>query len=259
MKVINKISNIVFICIDFILELIFPPRCMICSELYPKKDLKNKLYICDECKKKVQFTDDFSSVCKKCSRPIDEESLLCPLCMVSGYHFDAALSCAVYENDIRLALLSYKFNNERYKYRMFAELLLDSLEKSPHYMSADIICSVPISKRRKKKRGFDHTLLISRYISHKTGIPYAKGALAKLKETPPQSKLSFSERKLAVRGAFNVKKPSLVHGKNVILIDDILTTGATVSEISRILKRAGAKRVIVLTICITKLKTKGGE
>ncbi|MBE7039772.1 MAG: ComF family protein [Ruminococcaceae bacterium] len=259
MKLIRKILEAVSVFFDFLLELIFPPRCLICSEIYPKNDLKTKLHICGNCRKKIRFISEFDSVCRKCSRPIEDGNILCPLCQVSGYSFDAALSCAVYENDLRKALLSYKFGGQRYKYREFAEMILFSLASSPHYMQADVICSVPISNKRKKKRGFDHIHPISKYISFKTGIPYAKGVIAKIKEVPPQSKLSFKERRLSVAGAFKVMNPCVVRDKTVILIDDIMTTGATVSEISRILKRAGAKRVIVLTICITKLKRKGDE
>ncbi|MBE7027770.1 MAG: ComF family protein [Ruminococcaceae bacterium] len=259
MSFIRKISKAVSVFFDFLLELIFPPRCMICSEIYSKNDLKNKLYICENCHRKVRYISEFDSVCRKCSRPIEDGNIICPLCQVSTYFFDAALSCAVYENDIRNALLSYKFGDQRYRYREFAQMILSSLASSPHFMQTDVICSVPISNKRRKKRGFDHIHPISKYISAKTGIPYAKGAIVKIKDVPPQSKLSFKERRLSVAGVFKVALPSAVRGKSVILIDDILTTGSTVSEISKILKRAGAKRVVVLTICITKLKRTGEE
>lgn len=254
MKIMKKLLSVISDCTEFILELFFPPRCLLCSEIFPKKNLKTELYLCDTCRKEISFLSGYRSLCIKCSRPIDDDNILCPLCQVCGYHFDSALSCCIYEKDVRKALLSYKFGDARYKYRSFAEMMLPVLTESPYYSYADVICSVPVSKSRRKERGFDHMHPISKYISAKTKIPYAKDAIIKVKDVPPQSKLSFSERKSSVKGAFKVARASSIRGKTVILIDDILTTGATVSEISKVLKQAGAERVIVLTICITKIK-----
>ena len=235
----------------FFLDLIFPPRCIICNEIFPKTEFCEKIHICHKCEDKVRFLKSFSSVCKKCSRPIDDDNILCAGCQVLTHSYDVCFSCVLYENEMRESLLSYKFNDARYKYRDFAEIMLSEMNRISPFPHVDIICSVPVSKKRKKRREFDHTACISEYISKKTGIPYSKKALIKIKDTPPQSTLSFKERQLSVKGAFKVQDKSAVFEKTVLLIDDIYTTGATVSEIAKILKRAGARYVVAFTLCIT--------
>lgn len=247
----QKFKSVADYAVQFILELIFPPRCTVCDNLYTKSSFRDKTHICHKCIEKVRFTQDGSSNCKKCSRPIEPNNILCAGCQVSSHSFDVAFSCVLYENEIRSSLLAYKFNDARYKYRNFAEIILSEVKRFSPFPPVDVICSVPVSKKRKKNRGYDHVAPIAKYISKKSDVPYCKGALLKIKDTPPQSTLSFKERQLSVRGAFKVTNPEAVRGKSVLLLDDIYTTGATVSEIARILKRAGATYVTVLTLCIT--------
>ena len=250
-KFIIKITHIAKQICKFFLDLLYPPRCVICDELYCKNNFGDNIYICSSCKEKVRFTASAPHLCKKCSRPIDEERILCNACQISQHYYDVSFSCALYENEMRTSLLSYKFGTGRYKYRIFSQILYNHMMHTTPFPCADVICSVPSGKKRKKKRGFDHVLPFAKYISRKTKLPYDSKALYKIKETKPQSKLSFKERQLSVKGAYKVIKPEFVKGKSVLLIDDIYTTGATVSEISRILKRAGARYVAVLTLCIT--------
>ena len=237
---------------EAILELFFPPRCAICEKIQPKYSFKNKAYICPDCRKKLHFVRDFSEKCKKCSRPIDSDSLICHVCQVSQKHFDAAFSCMIYEAEIREALLLYKFGDARHKFRAFAEIMIDEMKNILPFPHIDVICRVPSGKRRKKQRGFDHTLEIAKYISKKTGLYHSPETIIKLKDTVPQSKLGFKERQEAVKGVFKIAVPDDIRGKSVLLIDDIYTTGATTSEISKLLKRAGATSVFVLTLCITQ-------
>ncbi len=236
---------------NFLIELVFPPRCVICDELYVKKSFFEEEYVCDRCRKKLRFVKNFSNNCKKCSRSIASESIICPACQVIRYKYDIALSCVIYEKSMRASLLSYKFSEQRYKYRTFAKIMVSNLKNFPYIPNLDVIVSVPVSKKRKKSRGFDHVKPIAKYISKALDVPYKSGALIKIKDTPPQSRLSFNERFLSVKGAFKIDKDISFKGKSILLIDDIYTTGATVSEISGLLKRSGAKFVAVLTLCIT--------
>lgn len=235
----------------FLSSIFYPPRCIICNKLFCKQSFDDDIFICSKCKKQVKFTSSSSSLCKKCSRPIDDGNILCNGCQISQHYFDVGFSCVLYETQMRTSLLSYKFGNARYKYRVFSRILYDYLINIIPFPPVDVICSVPIGEKRKQKRGFDHVAPFARYISLKTKLPYDKKALLKIKESVPQSKLSFKERQLAVKGAFKVMNPEFVKDKSVLLIDDIYTTGATASEISKILKRAGAKYVAILTLCIT--------
>ena len=245
----NKIYKFLNAVYSFMLDFIFPPRCVICDEVYAKKSFKEEVHICDVCRKRIRFLDNFETRCKKCSRPIDNNSIICPACQVIRYKYDIAVASAIYEKQMRESLLSYKFSGHHYKYRTFAKLMLTELLRHSYMPKFDVIVSVPSTKKRNKHKGFAHIEPIAKYIGRSLKVRYEEKALIKIKETPPQSILTFKERFLSVKGAFRLNKN--VRGKSVLLIDDIYTTGATANEISGLLKRNGAKFVAVLTLCIT--------
>lgn len=246
----RKLIGIFSTITNSVLDFIFPPRCIVCDKVYKKTRFGEEIYICKDCMKKIYFTDSFSSTCKKCSRPIDD-GLICIGCQIVRHDFDVAFSCSLYKTEMRKSLLSYKFSNQHHKYRTYAHILTDKINNTTHFPDFDVIVSVPLSKKRLKKRGFDHVLPIAHYISLKTGKPFIKNSIIKIKDTPPQSKLTFEERRASVKGAFKVNDKADFREKSVLLIDDIYTTGSTVDEISRKLKKKGAKHITVLTLCIT--------
>ena len=112
----------------------------------------------------------------------------------------------------------------------------------------DIIIPVPISKKRKKERGYNQSLLIARKISSKEKIKLGDKVISKVKNNNTQSKLNKEERAENVKNVYKITKDKEIINKNILLIDDIYTTGATLNECSRMLKQAGAKKIDVLTI-----------
>jgi len=114
--------------------------------------------------------------------------------------------------------------------------------------SFDLLIPVPLHRQRLRERGFNQVLLLVKEISSRTGIPYRKTILQKKKPTLPQVILSGMEREKGLRGAFHVIGREGLAGKSVLLVDDVYTTGATVNECSKVLRRGGAKRVDVLTL-----------
>lgn len=113
----------------------------------------------------------------------------------------------------------------------------------------DFLLCVPPDKKRYRKRGFDHAALIGSAVSEKLDIPYMDNIIDKIKSNKPQHTLNARQREENVRGVYKIIAPDEVKGKNILLIDDVFTTGSTTNEISRILKRAGAKYVLVATAC----------
>lgn len=247
----DKIFKFLHAIYNFIIDFIFPPTCVICDEVYAKKRFIEEEYICDLCRKRIRFLDKFETRCKKCSRPVDNNSIICPACQVIRYKYDIAIASTIYEKQMREALLSYKFAGQFYKYKTFAKLMLSEMNKHSYLPNFDIIVSVPSTKKRNKHKGFDHIEPIAKYISRALKVRYERKGVRKIKETPPQSTLTFKERFLSVKGAYKLNKKLNFKAKSVLLIDDIYTTGATASEIAGLLKRSGAKFVAVLTLCIT--------
>ena len=246
-----KIKTLLLNIFNFIFDLFYPPRCIICDDIYVKTSFSESVLICNTCNNKIRYVNDFPNQCKKCSRPIDEENILCLGCHITKHNYNVCYSCLLYENEMRKSLLSYKFYGARYKWKTFAGIMLSAIDSNKHFPHFDMIVSVPLSPKRKEARKFDHVAPFAEFISKHTNVYYAKNAIIKIKETSPQSRLTFKERFESVKGAYKANPDTDFLGKSVLLIDDIYTTGATVDEISYVMRKKGATYVTVLTLCIT--------
>lgn len=213
--------------------------------------------ICEKCREDIPLKD---IVCSKCGGKIVyiDKKPMCPTCKAAGRYFDCAYASALYEGKSREAIIDFK-----YKYQMEnAEPLSWFLAKGLRRAGItnriiDFAVSVPADSEREKIRGFDSAGMIAKYTVRKLDIEYKKGVLKKYGKNEKQSNLSKSERENNVKGVFAVT--SDVKGKNILLIDDVFTTGATAAEISKILKRAGAKYVFVATAARTEKFTAAGD
>ncbi len=143
-------------------------------------------------------------------------------------------------------MIAFKFYGFKSISKCFGDLLARIIENNQ--IKADIIIPVPVSKRRHFVRGYNQSFLIADTTSKLTQIKIENSVLIKSRDNHKQSLLSLEERIENTKNVFEVKNSEKIRNKNVILIDDIYTTGATVNECSRILKNAGAKSVIVLTV-----------
>lgn len=147
-----------------------------------------------------------------------------------------------YNGNVRHSMLLYKFYNRRSYGSIYGRLLAAKLRSEP-LCDYDILTWVPVSRRRYYFRGYDQVELIALSAGTQLGTP-AMATLRKVRHTKPQSRLSdISQRKANVLGAFAVIDPAAVAGKRILLLDDIITTGSTVSECARVLLTAGAKEV----------------
>ena len=112
----------------------------------------------------------------------------------------------------------------------------------------DLLIPVPLHPQRLKERGFNQALLLVKELNHRTGIPYRKQVLKKVRPTIPQVNLTGLEREKGVRGSFQIMEGEEVEGRSILLVDDVYTTGATVNECSKVLLAAGAARIDVFTL-----------
>ena len=125
----------------------------------------------------------------------------------------------------------------------------ETLQKDEEFWNGiDLIIPVPLHKKRRWERGFNQSFEIAREIGRRGGIAFASGALLKVKSTPPQTSLERRERMENVRGAYALGRKNIVAGKVVLLVDDVFTTGSTIGECARVLRRGGAADVRGLTI-----------
>jgi len=170
-----------------------------------------------------------------------EYSDICMQCLKKAPPFSRSLNYGLYEGVLAEAINQFKFYSVKRLSKPLGRFLL-SLELP----QIDGIIAVPLSIKGLKDRGFNQSLLIARVISKKIKVPLLMDILLKKKETPPQIGLSAKQRLLNLKNAFEVR--GNIKGLRLLLIDDVMTTGATVTECSKVLKKAGAKEVIVLTL-----------
>jgi ComF family protein len=170
-----------------------------------------------------------------------EYSEVCGQCLKKAPPFFKAINYGLYEGVLAEAINLLKFHGLKRLAHPLGKLLLNFT-----LSGIDGIIPVPLSIKRLRERGFNQSLLIARVISKKKRIPLFMDVLMKKRETPPQIGLSAKERLLNLKNVFEVNGE--VKGLRLLLVDDVMTTGATVTECSKQLKKAGAKEVIVLTL-----------
>ena len=199
-------------------------------------------YFCEDCLQKIEKIS--TSKCKHCGRVTPYPVNFCDNCIEKNVNFNIARSVFNYEPPISYLIQNFKYKNQKYHKRYFAEELFN-LYKSEK-LNCDVICFVPMTEERFNQTGYNHAELLSQEFSNLSKIPIVD-ALQKIKETPRQATLSLSERLKNLKSAFKVKG-KLIKDKKVLIIDDVLTTGATCDTISKLLKKNGATKICVLTV-----------
>jgi len=196
--------------------------------------------------------------CECCGLPLASEraaelgDALCAPCRLGEQDFDRARSYGLYTGNLRKAILHLKFYGRGHLANRLGELLLRPLEALTERDSA-LVVPVPLHASRSRQRGFNQAALLARGLVRKIRrkervLQLAADLLFRLRPTLPQVGLSASARRENVRGVFAVSKPERVRDRTVLLVDDVMTTGATLSACAAALKRAGATRVLALSL-----------
>lgn len=223
MKLLNKV--LIFLC-GKIKKIIFPQCCLICSKL------NNDIW-CTECKKEIL---------KDLNIRIENKNK-------DEYYYEKHIYFFTYKDKIRNLILDYKFNDKAYLYKIFSEIIIKNKKIYGILKKYDIIIPVPIHKKRKRIRGYNQSELISNEISNKIkDIEYQNKVLQKVINNKPQSALDKIQRKENVKNAYKVINKEKIKDKNIIIFDDIYTTGNTVNSCAKALKESGARKIIILTI-----------
>ncbi len=235
-----------------VLDVVFPPCCMACERFLP---LAAQGAFCIPCGERIQLARP--PFCTLCGRPYLHEwqgDHLCGACLLQPPSFSLARSWACYP---RGADASHPLRQvvHRFKYGRQASFgkplgLLAARACRPWFQPSgiDLIIPVPLHPRRLRWRGFNQSVLLGREVGREWGIRLDPFVLMRKTESPPQSTLSLKERGANVRGAFRVAPRNTVEGMRLLLVDDIYTSGATVNECARVLRRSGAREVQVLTL-----------
>ena len=217
-----------------ILDLFFPPKCVFCRKILHGAEQD----WCEVCTESLPYTE-FGSV-------------------LEGDYFDFCVAPLYYKDAARKSLLSFKFRNAPIYAEAFGKMLAECIKEHPALWTSDgttpkpiydIITWVPLSIKRKRTRGYDQALLLAMATALALD-DVAVETLEKLQDVQPQSDLgSAADRRANIDGAYEVIDEELIKDKCILLIDDIITTGSTLSECAKILLDAGASRVICACMC----------
>lgn len=238
-----KITRSVFKLGELIL---FPSRCQLCGCLLENPSEK---LVCRGCIRSLRPARGFR--CDRCGRLFygEQESHLCTGCLDNPPPFSCHRSAAEYEGNIKDLILLLKYRGLQPLAGIFSAFILNSLaDEKGLWDELDAIVPVPLHPRRRRHRGFNQAQLIGRAVAKELNLPVIENNLIKVRNNPPQTSLGGRERRDNVRGAYRVRKTGRFEGKKILLIDDVYTTGATVSECSAVLRQASAGDVRALTI-----------
>ena len=237
---------------DWLVDWLYPPRCRACGSRIYGRDSE---YLCDRCWPQIRIVSH--PLCTLCGRPFPDASgddHLCGACLSRHPYFARARAWACYpreelaEHPLREVVQKFKYGRKVSLGKPLGRLMALGCREFLNECRFDVIIPVPLHPKRLRWRGFNQSVLLARQVSRACGLPMDLFVLHRSKETPPQTQLTEEERRKNVRHAFSLNPQKSVKGKKVLLVDDVYTSGATVNECSRTLKRGGAKEIYVLTL-----------
>jgi ComF family protein len=212
--------------------------CNVCE-----KEVFDKEYFCQDCKKELYKIDE--NRCNHCGRKTPYKVEYCDSCVDKNLDFYEARSLYEYKGSIQAVIKRLKYNEKTY----LADLFINDLANLYYsrFMNCDVVISVPMTKSAIKQRGYNQSEIIAKKLAKVLDLPYSNQIVVKVKETERQATLDVTKRLENLKGAFKVDKSKLKY-KNVLLIDDVLTTGTTCNLISQLLVKKGVEKVFVLTL-----------
>ncbi|MBM4339733.1 MAG: ComF family protein [Deltaproteobacteria bacterium] len=228
-----------------LLQFLLPPQCYCCDKFLEE----GQKGICPDCLSKIRWIE--APLCTLCGVPFlsrETKDHFCGACLTQKKYFTMARAVGYYEGPFREAIHRWKYEEKSYLTSFFGEKLTEGFHRYWQSGSLDLLIPVPLYSKRLRERGFNQALLLVQELSRRTRIPYSKRLLRKGIPTIPQVNLNGKERERGVRGSFHIQREEEIKGKSILLVDDVYTTGATVNECSKVLLKAGAERVDVLTL-----------
>ena len=215
---------------EAVLDYIYPGVCFICK----KRSGNQAVLICDRCWASLQRNSGNTLASGDKRLSVTKQFLFL------SWRFS-------YDESDRQLIHFFKFEDYMFLAELFGAEMAAEVEQIPELRKADFIVPVPLHPARKRERGYDQCMLLAKAVAQNTGITLSV-FLERIKYTPPQATITkWPEKEKNVRGVFKVRHKDLICGKSVILLDDIFTTGATANECSKVLKKAGASKIMVLT------------
>jgi ComF family protein len=240
-----------------LLDFIYPPLCAVCGRaicqravcqraVYQRCQGDGNNLVCPDCWRKLRTIPEPS--CRRCGIPLAGTDSLCPACRSRRHLFSFACSYGLFDEVFQQIIHLFKYRRRRSLAGPLAERLAVTLRADVRFSRMDAVIPVPLHPAKRRARGFNQSELLARELSRRVGFTIIKGVLVRVINTPSQSLLGFDQRVINVRDAFRVRIPERVRERHIILLDDVITTGATADACADALLKAGAAEVSVLTV-----------
>lgn len=238
--------------LDSLLNLLYPENCFICAvPLARHADCG----ICTSCWNKAVALKIKLPRCPSCGLPLynfqEDSEHLCGNCILQAPPYAGARSFGYYTAELSAIIRGLKFLGRRSLAGLLAPLLADAFYDSWGREEFDLIAPLPLHAKRRRDRGYNQSELLARLLARQVAVPIENDILQRVRPTLPQVGLSDSQRLENVRGAFRCVKPRRVSNMRILLVDDVMTTGATAASAARALLEGGARQVSILTVART--------
>ena len=221
--------------------MLYPQTCYFCGKI-------SRTPICSGCRGKIEYIGE--PRCKKCGKPIRyEEQEFCSDCQAQLFHYEQGRSLWLHKGPVRWSIYQFKYRNRRIYGQFYAQELYRIYGEKLKEWEIDTIIPIPLHGKRKRKRGYNQAEIVAKHLGELSKIPVETKSLVRVRHTKPQKELNHKERKKTLKEAFQVTKHWKNRG-NILLVDDIYTTGNTIDSAATVLKKKGAKKVWFFTISI---------
>ncbi len=220
--------------------------CAVCD-----KDIFDDKGFCQSCFDILPFNN--AKTCKLCGSKLIGDNDYCAHCKPGRTFYEKAFSSFDYDGEIISLMYAFKYGNAKYLAEIFAKYMANTYLNSG--VEADLVVAAPLSDKSLLKRGYNQSLLLAENFCALTNLPLVKDNLIKIKDTVQQERLNNYERRKSLIGAFALSDGKIFENQNIIVIDDVKTTGTTINRIAKTLKKAKAKKVYGLTAVSARDKT----
>ncbi|MEG6615145.1 ComF family protein [Peptococcaceae bacterium 1198_IL3148] len=229
--------------LESLLNLLFPPKetCPLCGD----KSAENK--ICADCGLWLTKCRQ-QPFCYRCGRP--SVGQVCEDCINKERPFLLARAVAPYQGPMRQAVHRFKYQGKQQLAAPLGKLMLQRIAAEPLYHHCDLVVPIPMAKTKERLRGYNQALLLAQVVAAGLTLP-CRQVLIKVRDTVPQANLNRRQRELNLQEVLQLKNNGNIKGRRVLLIDDVITTCATVSTAAAVLRQGGATEVLVLTLAAT--------
>lgn len=223
-----------------VLDLLFKSPCCLCKKQSGKK-------VCLHCSK--QIAPIILPYCSFCGSPGENGPRSCSQCLGRAYSFKQARAYGLYEGNLKRLIHYMKFHGLKELGPILGDLMIQGYRNYPELKEAGMILPVPLSKERLKERGFNQSALLAKHLAQGIGRPFSSGILARAKNTAPLFSKNLRERDKELQEAFVIVDPQLIKGKEILLVDDIYTSGTTAHHCALALLKGEARSVTLYTLC----------